>query len=194
MADDLNLLNYLPEVFSGTDIEVVGQKAAFLPSFLRIFEIILEDLEWEVETIPNLFDPWKTDRKFLPWLASWVALNLPEEFVEKEKRSLINQIVAIFSMSGLPEGLRSYLKIFIGSSVEISEEEFETPHLFKVSARFTDFNLPELERFTRKLRKILDAEKPAHTNYIWEPQTVSFQIGVHSTVGVDTFIGVAPKE
>ena len=36
---------------------------------------------------------------------------------------------------------------------------------------------------------IIDMEKPAHTFYVLDVVTPIFQIGVHSTIGVDTLLG-----
>ncbi len=44
----------------------------------------------------------------------------------------------------------------------------------------------------RRIRRALDAEKPAHTQYelcLVEPR---FRVGVQSTVGIDTVIGARP--
>jgi hypothetical protein len=39
---------------------------------------------------------------------------------------------------------------------------------------------------------ILDMEKPAHTYYALEVETPTLQLGVHSTISVDTLLGPSP--
>jgi hypothetical protein len=54
---------------------------------------------------------------------------------------------------------------------------------------------PEPEQLRRQRQvttAIIDLEKPAHTYYELDVETPTLQIGVHSTVGVDTLLGPMP--
>ena len=63
--------------------------------------------------LPKLFNSWSTRPEFLPWLASWVALELEPTWTEYQKRKLITEIVSIYRLRGLEAGLHAYLDIYV---------------------------------------------------------------------------------
>jgi phage tail-like protein len=71
-----------------------------------------DDFEKTIDELYNIFNPWKTDEDFLPWLASWVALTLQKDWSEYQKRKLISEIVSIYQEHGLKKGLYDYLDIY----------------------------------------------------------------------------------
>ena len=73
MPDDQpsSYLQYLPTPYQGD---------AFLGRFLRIFESILGPIEQTIEGVANYFDPHLTPVETLPWLASWSAMILEEDW------------------------------------------------------------------------------------------------------------------
>lgn len=110
-----SFVDYLPSVlWSQKD-----DSSRFLGRMLCIFEEILTGIpdgdtynfEKVIDELAQLFNPWKTNEKFLPWLASWVALTLSEDFSEYQKRKLISEIVSVYQERGLKNSLQSYLDI-----------------------------------------------------------------------------------
>jgi phage tail-like protein len=134
-------IRYLPPALWSHE----GDPSRFLGRYLRIFEKILigipddvpiqdgdqehEPLEKIIDELAHLFDPWRTPRSFLPWLASWVALTLPEEWSnvpgpiraelstqarwsEYQQRKLISEMVSIYRQRGLKRGLHTYLDLY----------------------------------------------------------------------------------
>src|SRR6266568_7496057 len=91
--DNKSYLQYLPPVLW----QEHGTPPDFLERFLGVFQEINDGLEAEVDDIPKLFDPWKTKSENLPWLASWVALELDREWTEPQKRTLIRHIVSLYT-------------------------------------------------------------------------------------------------
>lgn len=69
-------------------------------------------LESAIETIPQLFNPWRTPPQFLPWLASWLALSLQENWSEYQRRKFIAEMMSIYQQRGLKRGLMTYLDIY----------------------------------------------------------------------------------
>ena len=63
------------------------------------------------------------------------------------------------------------------------------PHYFLVKVVQDTVDGPLLERNLQVARAIIDQEKPAHTYYDLIFESPTMQIGVHSTVGVDTLLG-----
>ena len=127
--------------------------------------------------------------EFLPWLASWVALTLREDWTPAEKRRLISRIVSLYHKRGTKEGLSEILSTYTGGNVNIYE--FEQPaHYFQVELLSKDRDPAVISRKEQIARAIINQEKPAHTFYTLKTRlTVTMQIGVASTVGDNTLIG-----
>lgn len=175
-------LNYLPTLF---------HEDAFLGQFLLAFEQILSGgvlsdreqpgLEDYIDQSHTYFRPYVppeeansadsqvTPDEFLPWLASWVALSLRDDWDERTKRGFISKIVPLYQKRGTKAGLKELLELYINvdkqeqdANVEIYE--FETPvHYFQVTMSLQERG--DLRRKQAIARAILDQEKPAHTFY-----------------------------
>ncbi len=66
-----------------------------------------------------------------------------------------------------------------------------------VGTRKMLFETPDpiaMEHKQRVARAIIDQEKPAHTYYDLEVEVPTMQIGVYSTVGVNTLLGTTTAE
>ena len=105
-------LDYLPGIY---------HQHSFLGQFLLPFEEVLTGFEDLLSTIDRYFSPALTDADFLPWLSTWVALVLDEEWDEAKRRSLIAQAVELYRWRGTVYGLKSYLKLYTGLEPEIRE-------------------------------------------------------------------------
>ncbi len=85
-----------------------------------------------IDKIPQLLNPWRTPPEFLPWLASWLALEFqpewseyqqPEwseyqqpEWSEYQQRKFISDILSIYQQRGLKQGLLTYLDIYASTA------------------------------------------------------------------------------
>lgn len=106
----------------------------------------------------------ETPSDFLPWLASWVAVSLRDDWDETVKREFISKIVPLYSKRGTKVGLVELLKIYTGEEVAIYE--FDQPaHYFQVALTLSQRNPTELRRKQQIARALIDQEKPAHTFY-----------------------------
>ncbi|MGN9907821.1 phage tail protein [Phytohabitans sp. LJ34] len=118
-------LRYLPPVLWE------GQAGGSLGAVLRVFEKMLTGLPDDhragktggrvvrpgsiaeaVDRLPHLFDPWRTPERFLPWLASWVGLDLPPSWDEYQRRKAIAQITRVYADRGTAIGLARYLDLY----------------------------------------------------------------------------------
>jgi hypothetical protein len=91
------------------------------------------------------------------------------------------------------------LALFTVATPSITEDA--APHSFTVTIQLPPISAfaghPAdypgfIDRQTTIAHALIEAEKPAHTTYQLKPVFPSLQIGVHSTVGVDTLLGTAP--
>lgn len=137
----------------------------------------------------TLAEPLRAPDEFLPWLASWVALTLREDWTAAEKRRLISRIVSVYHKRGTKDGLREMLSTYTDGDVNIYE--FEQPaHYFQVEILTNVRDPAVISRKEQIARAIISQEKPAHTFYTLQTRlTVSMQVGVASTIGNDTLIG-----
>lgn len=105
-------LQYLPAIFS---------RDPYLGKFLRPFEDVLSAYNWLLADVDRYFSPALTDPEFLPWLATWMALVLDEEWDEADRRRLIAEAVELYRWRGTVTGLQRYLEIYTGLVPEIRE-------------------------------------------------------------------------
>ncbi len=164
-------------------------------------------LEEVIGGIASYFDPDGTPTEFLNWLAGWVALSLRENWGEDQQRRLIQEIVSIYPIRGTRIGLERYLKIYVGPGVTIKDQlasSFQVgvnsrvgidtvlgglpPHFFIVNVAFDEPNPAKLKEKAVAVAAVIDIEKPAHTYYKLNFTGPTFQVGVRSTVGIDTLI------
>jgi phage tail-like protein len=202
-APGSSYLESLPAVFREADAAGDG----FLGRFLLAFEHVLHGLgDADVAGFPRglaeqladaarHLDPERTPREFLDWLAGWVALSLAEDWTEDEQRRFLARAVPLYRLRGTARGLIELLRAYTGD-LPVTVYEFDNvPHYFQVelslglSLRDPDFEARKLRR-QRTAMAIIDQQKPAHTFYAFRFRDVpTLQIGVHSTVGVDTVLG-----
>lgn len=237
---DTNVLEFLPSIYQRSDIS--GRN--FLRDFLWIFEHIFNQTKMKLDNIHTYFDPLETPPDFLPWLGSWVAMVLEEDWPEIKKRNLIRKAVELYHLRGTVRGIRIYLKIFTGVEPKIIENHwpfegmtvcpwpmeaedpntgkpYDDPEIAKIAshpdwkgstigedtilmpwvdrAHVFTVELPmqqaQIELDTlKKIHRILDREKPAHTDYylIFQPEPekeedFGIEVGIRSTIGVDTW-------
>lgn len=170
-----------------------------------------EGLENKIAKIATYFDPDRTPTEFLQWLSGWVALSLRDDWTEDAQRRFISRIVSLYQKRGTKAGLEDLLKTytnveginvieFIQNGFEVGNQTASTvgvntfvggapPFYFQVTMVLDTFDPDLLKRKEQIARAIVDQEKPAHTDYDLEVAiTNPMQVGVHSTIGVDTLL------
>lgn len=167
-----NYLRYLPAPY---------QDDHFMGRFLLIFESILGPIEGAVDGMANYFDPRLTPAEMLPWLASWVGLELDENWPLPRRRELVHRAAWLYRWRGTRAALREHLRIYTGHAPLIVENtdgmrlgqdaslgvntsigEWVPNHL-SITAQ-TD-PPPAFQPAEDALRRIVTAEKPAHVGY-----------------------------
>jgi phage tail-like protein len=71
----------------------------------------------QIAAIDGLFDPWRVRSDFLPWLASWVALEFPAlqdrpVWDEYQRRTAMSRITRIYRERGLKSGMARYIDLY----------------------------------------------------------------------------------
>ncbi len=186
-------LKYLPATLQSDDFierfllafETILTGQSFLaetnPGIIKSYESNPPGIEAVIEAAYTYFNPDLTPEEFLPWLASWVALSLRDDWPPATKREFIKKIVSLYRLRGTKEGLAQVLSLYLKSvnlpdNVEIYQEDYYPNYYFQV-----ELTLPRLEssRYWQQVRiakGIIDQEKPAHTYYGLKIQVPSMQI------------------
>lgn len=176
-----SLLHFMPQVYQKAD----RPGRHYLRDFLWIFDHVFADLERRIGRIHQYFDPLEAPREFLPWLASWVALSIDQEWDEEKQRTLVRQAIELYGYRGTVRGLKLFLSLFTGVEPRIYENRWpykgfrvngvrigldsivlspvNLAHCFmiEIPAEFKDAS----DETILKIHDIIRMEKPAHTAY-----------------------------
>ena len=100
-------LQYLPEIYqkAGTD--------GFLEQFLAVFGTLFVELEREIETITELFDPQAAPAEALPWLAEWLGVEISEQWPTPAIRKRLAAAPEHQPTRGTKDGLRNMLALYL---------------------------------------------------------------------------------
>ena len=209
------LLQYLPAIY---------QQEAFLGQFLLAFEKVLlerddgvsfpaKGLEATIAGLATLFDPRQTPEEFLGWLSGWTAFSLRADLSVTKQRDFIARIISLYRWRGTKKNLQDLLAIFtVGTPTVVEPEaaEFQVgvhstigkdtyvgggpPHFFRVTVSLPRA-APEIQARQMEIaHALIELEKPAHTHYELDVVFPSMQVGVFSTVGVDTLLGESTEQ
>ena len=207
-------INYLPGIYQDADEE----NADFLQRFLLITAHLTSGIEENLEFVHELFDPRITNEKWLPWLASWLAMPLLEGWDEDKRREIMQRTPELYRLRGTAAGLKLALRLFADVKAEIHEGEWPYPGLVVgksstigqdtvlsppvfISQCFT-VELPDKkteisrERL-RTVQALVETEKPAHAHYalVFEKTEPTYDavpflhVGKTGRIGVDARIG-----
>lgn len=160
---------------------------------------------------PNLPDQERAPAEFLEWLAGWVALSLRADLDELRQRDYIARAVSLYRLRGTKQGLEESVRIYTRLAPTIDElsTPFQIgvhstigvdtlldgggPYFFRVLIRLPAPDPEQIRQQREVATAIINMEKPAYSYYALEVETPTMQIGVHSTIGVDTILGSSPS-
>lgn len=225
-ANTSQYLSYLPALFGeAVDENGVSMLGQFLLAFEHILSqkripasAVSRDLAEQpalgelLNEIHDYFDPSKTPNgelrrnqintigepkaDFLPWLASWVALTLRDDWDVEEKRRFIRGVIPLYKFRGTRQGLERVLQIYTNLEQDdvVNIYEFpDIPHYFQVQLALASIDAAQYRVKQQIAVAIIDQEKPAHTFYSLQIRSIgTIQIGVVSTIGEDTMLGSQP--
>jgi phage tail-like protein len=161
----------------------------------------LADLETTISHIADLFDPQSTWDEFLPWLASWTAFSLRADLPPQNQRDFLSEIFQLYRRRGTRDNLVRLLTIFTVGTPTIEDVPRDVPkydpqaHFFRVTLRLMNQQIKDAKEIQRQIaiaRALIDLEKPAYTYYELNAEHVTMQLGVSSTIGQDTLLGINP--
>jgi phage tail-like protein len=113
-------VKWLPTIYQRGDVS--GRN--FFRDFLWILQHLFGSIEEQLDVIHTFFDPYEAPEKFLPWLASWSAMVLEEDWPIEKKRRLIRKAIELYRIRGTVKGLKLFISLFTGHEPEIKENQW----------------------------------------------------------------------
>ena len=197
-------VRYLPQLYQ----EATSGDNQLLHEFLWIFQQVHDRVDRQLASLPALFDPRTTEPAFLPWLASWMTLQLEADWPLERQRQWLRRAPALYAIRGTRKALEATLAMFSGEAVQVLENAWpfepfrigvaseigvtttvlppmELAHCFVVqlprsASEYTDDEIVRIHR-------VIQAEKPAHTQYFltfFAPDT-AYELQPFLTIGED---------
>jgi phage tail-like protein len=179
-------VKWLPSIYQRNDVN--GKN--FVRDLLWIIQHLFSSIEEKLDVIHTFFDSYEAPEKFLPWLASWSAMVLDEDWPVTKKRRLIKKAIELYRNRGTVKGLKLFISLFTGHEPEIKENVWpfrgwrviddeavgarigvdtivlppvNLAHTFIVEMPVSYKDLsPEA---VIRIHEIIQMEKPAHTQY-----------------------------
>jgi phage tail-like protein len=113
-------VKWLPSIYQRADLN--GRN--FYRDFLWIVQHLFGSIEEILDVIHQYFDPYESPEKFLPWLASWSAMVLEEDWPIEKKRRLIRKAIELYRIRGTVKGLKLFISLFTGHEPDIKENQW----------------------------------------------------------------------
>jgi len=157
-------LKYLPAIFQQPD----GDK--LLSAFLSPFEQVLSEFEILLSGIDHYFDPRNTPEQFLPWLASWVALELDDKWDQEKKRVQIAKAIDLYRRRGTVEGLKQSIAVYDPDlQVSVVEQAMLGGMQIGVASRIGRFDKGNLSGECMLVQQVERKEPVYYDYYVVEP-------------------------
>ncbi len=197
-------LQFLPPVFQEDPVS-----ADFLDRFLSGFDTVLAEIESQIERFTGYLDPHGVPAgDFLTWLGAWFDWTFWADWSETTRRALIREAISLFKQRGTIPGLQRLIRLHTGLAdpYPVVVEHFRlrdvppfhlagaplAPGPDELAHHFTilvpDRAATDDEARTA-LHHLIEAQKPAHTDYRLRIVRPGLRIACQSTIGVDTLIG-----
>jgi len=168
----------------------------------------IEGLEEKIAHLYELFDPYETPERFLSWLGGWAALSIRSNLSVPKQRNLIANLISLYRIRGTRAYMERLLALCVDAGTSVSEDEIPPlqigvhstlgkdaqigggpPHFFRVTMVASEMGALEAQAQRQIAYEVIELAKPAHTVYDLVVISPQMQVGVHSTVGVDTVLG-----
>lgn len=108
--------------FMNTFPEVYRERGSFFHRYLSVFSSIYEDFQEEIDELPKLLDLDTCPAFLLPVYASWLGLEVGENFLEEPiLRALVKEAYALNRIKGTKEALLRIVRIVLGKEAVVLE-------------------------------------------------------------------------
>ncbi|MFC4808115.1 phage tail protein [Paenibacillus sp. GCM10023250] len=189
-------LRYLPAVYQEEE-----NSRDFLERYLSMFEAMMASSERQIDGIARWFDADVVGGDSLRWLASWLAIAYDEHWPDDKLRQLIHAIPGLYGKRGTRDGMEELIRLFTGIRPIIVEQYrircAEDPEIVALLERlfgtdpysFCVLLKPDQIRTEGEyatVKRIVDTEKPAHTNGGVLHLQPYMYLDMHTYVGINS--------
>lgn len=191
-------LRYLPAAYQEDE-----RGRDFLERFLSLFESVFHDLERQALSSWQYADPAATPAAFLPWLASWLALPVDDDWLADggdRLRRLLLAAPGLYRQRGTRSGIAGLVALYTGTAPFIVEpfqldciagkaEWHETLRLFGTDPYHFTVLLPlGSAGRVEAVERLVERERPAHTGATVVALEPLFRLGGHTYLEVNTVL------
>jgi len=205
----ISYLRYLPAVYQDDE-----RSRDFLERFLSLFETFFAGIEAQVDHIARYFDPDSrvAHSEFLRWLSTWLSISVDNNWDDAKLTTLIRRASGIYHKRGTRAAIEEMIEIFTGDRPLVIEHHQGSGAAWLNQTRDSDLKtLRDLyeglygkdpfcfcvllkpfpvktEEHRNAVRRILDAEKPAHTCAGLLALQPWVQLDTHTYLEVNTYL------
>jgi phage tail-like protein len=106
-------LQYLPELYESDD---------FINRFLMLFESFWKPISQQIDQGDSYYDAGLAPDAFVPWLSSWIGMPIDNTLPTDRIRALLRSAMLFYQCRGTNQALKTYLEIYTGGTVKITEK------------------------------------------------------------------------
>lgn len=103
----------------GFTLPAMFQEDEFAQRFMSGLDPVLAPVFTTLDCFDAYLDAGLAPPDFLAWLATWVGVELDENWPLERQRELVHRAVELFGQRGTVSGLREILRIYAGTDPEI---------------------------------------------------------------------------
>lgn len=109
-------IEYLPEVYR----KEMGNNS-FLDRYLSIFQSLYDEVRGQIGSLASCLDPRTADLEILEWIASWLDVEEPYMWTEKQLRFLLEHIMEFYETRGTKRGVELFVELYTGEKPFVIE-------------------------------------------------------------------------
>jgi phage tail-like protein len=152
-----------------------------------LFESFWKPISQQIDQVEYYFSPDLTPPEFIPWLASWLGLQVDPMLPVDRVRLLLKNAMLLYQCRGTKKALTTYLEIYTSGEVGIVEHQAvnfvigqdtalgmgialgkdNRPNLISISLQVPESELTRTQysedMYKRKMAEIVRTLVPAHT-------------------------------
>lgn len=197
MVSETMVVEVRPKAAYLRHLPALYERDPLMGRFLMLFESFWGPIDMQVGNISDYFDPMLMPLNMVRWMGERLDLEILPDWPEATQRRMLANAVSLYRKRGTRAGLQRLLEIYSGGQVVINEHRADNFRLgksarlghgvalgagnqpFSFAVRITlppiegaGLSAAEIERQqdvrVRRLRALIDAEKPAHVTYTLE--------------------------
>jgi phage tail-like protein len=156
------------------ELPALLQEDDFCVRLTQAFDDVVAPVYAVLDCWPSYLDPHIAPADFVDWIASWVGVEIDENWPLERRRRLVELVVDLYRMRGTVAGLSAHIELYAGVAPEILEnggclwsQTAETPLPGSADHHIgVRLYVPDPTAINRTtVERIVAASRPAHLHY-----------------------------